>query len=157
MSRYICVRFLLTICLDRSTPLLSLTIFKCSGVTATKPGSCCSPLLGVAPTLVDDEGEVMEGNGVEGNLCFAAPWPSMQLTVYGDHERFEDTVRRVCSVEYAPSSCSLVAGRDCCTLRSDVLLCRLLTCCPPFFPPRSPFIFPLPPFAPNVYCTTVLL
>ena len=57
------------------------------GATTTKPGSCCGPLPGVAPILVDDEGVAREGNGVEGNLCFDAPWPSMQLSVYGDHAR----------------------------------------------------------------------
>jgi acetyl-CoA synthetase len=84
------------------------------GVTATKPGSCCAPLLGVAPTLVDDEGVVLEGNGVVGNLCFSAPWPSMQLTVYGDHGRFEDTVRGVHhqhSVQCAARGCPLRARK----------------------------------------------
>ena len=37
--------------------------------------------------LVDDKGEEIIGNGVEGNLCIRFPWPSVIRTTYGDHER----------------------------------------------------------------------
>jgi acetyl-CoA synthetase len=61
------------------------------GATPTKPGSATLPLPGVRPELVDDEGRVLGGNGVSGNLCLTFPWPGMMRTVYGDHQRFIDT------------------------------------------------------------------
>jgi acetyl-CoA synthetase len=61
------------------------------GVTPTKPGSATLPFFGVTPMVVDDEGNVIEGNGVEGNLCLARTWPGQARTVWGDHERFHQT------------------------------------------------------------------
>jgi acetyl-CoA synthetase len=61
------------------------------GATPLKPGSATFPLPGVRPCLVDDQGKVLEGNGVAGNLCLTFPWPGMMRTVYGDHERFRKT------------------------------------------------------------------
>ena len=61
------------------------------GVTETKPGSATRPFFGVLPELVDDDGNVLEGNNVEGNLVMKRPWPSIMRTVYGDHKRFFDT------------------------------------------------------------------
>ncbi len=61
------------------------------GATTLKPGSATLPLPGVRPCLVDDKGNVVEGNGVAGNLCLTFPWPGMMRTVYGDHARFRET------------------------------------------------------------------
>jgi acetyl-CoA synthetase len=61
------------------------------GVTTTKPGSATLPFFGIVPELLDDEGNVLEGNGVEGNLAMQRPWPGMMRTVYGDHQRFFET------------------------------------------------------------------
>ena len=61
------------------------------GVTTTKPGSATLPFFGVVPELLDDEGNVLEGNNVEGNLAIQRPWPSIMRTVYGDHQRFFET------------------------------------------------------------------
>ena len=61
------------------------------GATPTKPGSATLPFFGVKPALVDDEGNIIEGNGESGNLCMLEPWPGQMRTVYGDHERFFDT------------------------------------------------------------------
>lgn len=58
-----------------------------AGVTKTKPGFATVPLPGVQPVLVDDKGNEIFGNGVEGNLCIKFPWPSIIRTTYGDHER----------------------------------------------------------------------
>jgi acetyl-CoA synthetase len=58
-----------------------------AGITKTKPGFATLPLPGVQPVLVDDKGNILEGNGVEGNLCIRFPWPSIIRTTYGDHER----------------------------------------------------------------------
>ncbi len=60
-------------------------------VTPTKPGSATLPFFGVVPELVDDEGKILEGNEVEGNLVMQRPWPSMMRTIYGDHKRFFET------------------------------------------------------------------
>lgn len=61
------------------------------GVTPTKPGSATLPFFGIVPEIVDDDGKILEGNDVEGNLAMQRPWPSMMRTVYGDHQRFYDT------------------------------------------------------------------
>jgi acetyl-CoA synthetase len=62
-----------------------------AGVTPTKPGSATLPYFGVEPVLVDEEGKVLEGNGVSGNLCLAKPWPGQARTIWGDHRRFRET------------------------------------------------------------------
>jgi len=61
------------------------------GATPLKPGSATLPMPGVRPALLDDDGNVLEGNGVRGNLVMTFPWPGMMRTVYGDHQRFKDT------------------------------------------------------------------
>ena len=61
------------------------------GATPTKPGTVTFPLFGVKPALVDDDGNVLEGNGVRGNLCMLEPWPGQMRGVYGDPQRFFDT------------------------------------------------------------------
>lgn len=58
-----------------------------AGLTKTKPGFATLPLPGIQPVLVNDKGEEIEGNNVEGNLCIRFPWPSMIRTTFGDHER----------------------------------------------------------------------
>jgi|TARA_B110000971_G_scaffold46193_1_gene46250 acetyl-CoA synthetase len=61
------------------------------GATATKPGSATFPFFGAQPVLLDDQGNVIEGNPASGNLVMKAPWPSMIRTIYGDHKRFFET------------------------------------------------------------------
>ena len=61
------------------------------GITPTKPGFATLPLPGVFPVLMDEDGNEIEGNDVQGNLCIKHPWPSIARTVYGDHQRFIDT------------------------------------------------------------------
>ncbi|MFG1375557.1 acetate--CoA ligase [Xanthobacter autotrophicus] len=60
------------------------------GATKLKPGSATRPFFGVLPEVVDAEGKVLEG-ACEGNLVIADSWPGQMRTVYGDHERFEQT------------------------------------------------------------------
>ncbi|MCC0027822.1 MAG: acetate--CoA ligase [Brucellaceae bacterium] len=60
------------------------------GATDLKPGSATRPFFGVKPQLVDNEGNVLDG-ATEGNLCITDSWPGQMRTVYGDHERFEQT------------------------------------------------------------------
>ncbi len=61
------------------------------GATPCKPGSATLPFFGVDPVIVDDDGKILEGNGVEGNLCIKRPWPAMARTIWGDHARFRET------------------------------------------------------------------
>ncbi len=61
------------------------------GATPMKPGSAASPFFGVEPGIMDDKGNELEGNGVEGALVMKRPWPGMARTVYGDHKRFIET------------------------------------------------------------------
>jgi len=60
------------------------------GATALKPGSATKPLPGVAPQLVDADGEPLEG-AASGNLCLVDSWPGQMRTLYGDHDRFVET------------------------------------------------------------------
>jgi len=60
------------------------------GATQTKPGSATRPFFGIAPALFDAEGNALEGEA-EGNLVILDSWPAQARTVYGDHERFEQT------------------------------------------------------------------
>ena len=58
-----------------------------AGITPLKPSYATLPLPGIQPCLVDSEGNEIEGNDVQGNLCIKFPWPSMIRTTYGDHDR----------------------------------------------------------------------
>lgn len=60
------------------------------GATALKPGSATRPFFGVQPALVDNMGNLMEG-AVDGNLVITDSWPGQMRTIYGDHDRFEQT------------------------------------------------------------------
>jgi acetyl-CoA synthetase len=61
------------------------------GVTPLKPGSATLPFFGVDPVLVDEDGKILEGNGISGRLCIRQAWPGMARTVYSDHTRYQDT------------------------------------------------------------------
>ncbi len=62
-----------------------------AGITPTKPAYATLPLPGVQLTIVDNEGNELKGNSVQGNLCVKFPWPSMLRTTYGDHDRCKQT------------------------------------------------------------------
>lgn len=62
-----------------------------AGVTPAKPSYATLPLPGIQPCLVDENGIVIEGNGVNGNLCIKFPWPGMIRSTYNDHERCRQT------------------------------------------------------------------
>lgn len=62
-----------------------------AGITKTKPGFATLPLPGVQPVLMDEKGNELNGNGVEGRLCFKFPWPGIIRTTYGNHERCKET------------------------------------------------------------------
>ncbi len=62
-----------------------------AGITPLKPAFATLPLPGVELMLVDEKGNEIIRNGVEGNLCIKQPWPGMARSVYGDHDRFRTT------------------------------------------------------------------
>ncbi|RUO26414.1 acetate--CoA ligase [Aliidiomarina minuta] len=55
-----------------------------------KPGAAMTPFFGVRPALVDNEGNHLEGAS-SGNLVILDSWPGQARTLWGDHERFEQT------------------------------------------------------------------
>ncbi len=57
-----------------------------------KPGSCGPGVLGIYPTIYDEEGNVVEaGSGRAGNICIRNPWPGIFQTIWGDPDRFVQT------------------------------------------------------------------
>lgn len=60
------------------------------GAIELKAGSATRPFFGVQPALVDNEGHPQEG-ATEGNLVITDSWPGQARTLFGDHERFEQT------------------------------------------------------------------
>ncbi|MFY9310493.1 MAG: acetate--CoA ligase [Bacteroidia bacterium] len=68
----------------------AIMISPLAGITKTKPGFATFPLPGVQPVLLDEKGVELNGNGVEGRLCYKFPWPSIIRTTYGNHERCKE-------------------------------------------------------------------
>ncbi|SKA40684.1 acetate--CoA ligase [Photobacterium toruni] len=60
------------------------------GATSLKPGSATRPFFGVQPALVDNIGNILTGT-TDGNLVITDSWPGQMRTLWGDHERFEQT------------------------------------------------------------------
>ena len=62
------------------------------GAHALKPGSAMKPFFGVEPVILDPQsGEEIKGNPAEGVLCIKNSWPGQMRTIWGDHERFQQT------------------------------------------------------------------
>lgn len=62
-----------------------------AGVTPQKPTFAGYPMPGAQLVLVDNDGNEITENEVEGLLCIKFPWPSMLRTTYGDHQRCYNT------------------------------------------------------------------
>ena len=77
-----------------------IMISNLAGVTPAKPCYATLPLPGIQPCLVDDQGEEIQGNDVNGNLCIKFPWPGMIRTTYNDHERCRQTYFSVYAEKY---------------------------------------------------------
>ncbi|MCL4167077.1 UNVERIFIED_CONTAM: hypothetical protein GTU68_002718, partial [Idotea baltica] len=60
-------------------------------VTPTKPTYATLPFIGIQPCLMDESGNELKGNQVEGRLCIKFPWPSIARTIWGNHERYKET------------------------------------------------------------------
>ncbi|WP_044033718.1 acetate--CoA ligase [Rhodobacter capsulatus] len=62
------------------------------GATPTKPGSATNPFFGVKPVVLDPQTAVRIGEvECEGVLCISDSWPGQMRTVWGDHDRFQET------------------------------------------------------------------
>lgn len=62
------------------------------GAHAMKPGSAMKPFFGIEPVILEPTtGEEIKGNPAEGVLCIKDSWPGQMRTVFGDHERFQQT------------------------------------------------------------------
>jgi len=57
------------------------------GAHELKPAFASMPFFGVEPALVDNDGNILEGEN-EGNLVLLGSWPGQMRTVYKDHARF---------------------------------------------------------------------
>ena len=68
-----------------------IMISNLANVTPAKPSFATLPLPGIQPCLVDEKGNELKGNSVEGRLCIKFPWPSIARTIYGNHKRFKET------------------------------------------------------------------
>jgi acetyl-CoA synthetase len=60
-------------------------------VTPTKPTYATLPFIGIQPCLMDENGNELKGNQVDGRLCIKFPWPSIARTIWGNHQRYKDT------------------------------------------------------------------
>ena len=60
-------------------------------VTPTKPTYATLPFIGIQPALMDENGNELIENQVEGRLCVKFPWPSMARTIWGNHQRYKET------------------------------------------------------------------
>lgn len=60
-------------------------------VTPTTPTYATLPFIGIQPALMDEEGNELKGNQVDGHLCIKFPWPGMARTIWGNHDRYRDT------------------------------------------------------------------
>lgn len=58
--------------------------------TDLKPGSATKPFFGVEPQIVDESGNIKQGE-CEGILVISRSWPGQMRTLYNDHQRFIDT------------------------------------------------------------------
>lgn len=57
------------------------------GATPLKPGSAGWPFFGIAPAIIDDQGNVQPENTM-GKLVIKQQWPGMMLAIHGNRERF---------------------------------------------------------------------
>ena len=60
-------------------------------VTPTKPTYATLPFIGIQPALMDEVGDELKVNQVEGRLCIKFPWPSIARTIWGNHQRYKET------------------------------------------------------------------
>jgi acetyl-CoA synthetase len=60
------------------------------GAHDLKPGLASKPFFGIQPAIVDQDGQILDGE-CEGALCMIDSWPGQMRTIYKDHPRFIET------------------------------------------------------------------
>ena len=60
-------------------------------ITPTIPTYASLPLPGIQPCLMDEKGEEIIENQIDGRLCIKYPWPSIARTIWGNHQRYKET------------------------------------------------------------------
>ena len=60
-------------------------------ITPTIPTFASLPLPGIQPCLMDEKGEEITANQIDGRLCIKYPWPSIARTIWGNHQRYKET------------------------------------------------------------------
>jgi len=60
------------------------------GAIDLKPGKATVPFMGVAPAIIDENGEEITETIASGPLCIKKPWPGIMRGVYGDPLRFQE-------------------------------------------------------------------
>ena len=68
-----------------------IMISSIAGIIPTKPAFATLPLPGIQPMILDNDGNKLCGNSVEGSLCIKFPWPGIARTHWGDHKRFKES------------------------------------------------------------------
>ncbi|MFH1467557.1 MAG: acetate--CoA ligase [Pseudomonadota bacterium] len=62
------------------------------GAWATKPGSATLPFFGILPVVLEPEsGKELTETAASGVLAIKRPWPGQMRTLFGAHQRFEET------------------------------------------------------------------
>lgn len=69
----------------------SIILTALPNVVPLKKSAAAIPFFGVAPQVLNHEGEIIEGDPAEGVLVLETPIPSMARTIFGDHKRFVST------------------------------------------------------------------
>ena len=60
------------------------------GANETKPGSATLPFFGITPEILDNDGNIKQGEA-SGLLTINNSWPGQARSLYGDHDRFVQT------------------------------------------------------------------
>ena len=60
-------------------------------ITPTIPTFASLPLPGIQPCLIDEKGDEIIENQIDGRLCIKYPWPSIARTIWGNHQRYKET------------------------------------------------------------------
>ena len=60
-------------------------------ITPTIPTFASLPLPGIQPCLIDEKGDEIIENQIDGRLCIKYPWPSIARTILGNHQRYKET------------------------------------------------------------------
>tara|TARA_B100000767_G_C19771223_1_gene540137 strand:+ start:955 stop:2865 length:1911 start_codon:yes stop_codon:yes gene_type:complete len=69
----------------------AIMISSIPNITKSKPTYATLPFIGIQPALLDQSGNEITGNEIDGRLCIKYPWPSMARTIWGDHKRYKET------------------------------------------------------------------